>query len=101
MCSDTEKVIANSANKQLLEINRTYPGYIHAKSLLGLKLSYQLQEKLSKVVGIIRGFQINSPNERPLAMNGCLYSLLRGFKQQRRSFILNILQQFDEDDTVL
>ncbi|KAF2880156.1 hypothetical protein ILUMI_26019 [Ignelater luminosus] len=97
MSSDTETVVSNSADKQLLEINRTYPGYIKAKSSLGLKLSYQLQKRLHSI-GMIRGFKINSTNEHPLAMNGFLYSLLRGFKQQRRSFILNILKQFDEDD---
>lgn len=46
--------------------------------------------------GIARGFRLKE-NEPPSALNGFLYSLLRGTKQQRRALVLSMLKQFDEN----
>ncbi len=40
--TDVERV-SHAADKQLQEIEKKYPGFIHMKSLQGIKLSYQLQ----------------------------------------------------------
>ena len=46
--------------------------------------------------GIARGFRLKE-GEPPSALNGFLYSLLRGTKQQRRALVLSMLKQFDEN----
>ena len=45
--------------------------------------------------GIARGFRLRE-GEHPSALNGFLYTLLRGTKQQRRALVLSMLKQFDE-----
>ncbi len=40
--TDAERV-SHSADKQLQEIEKKYPGFIHMKALQGIRLSYQLQ----------------------------------------------------------
>lgn len=95
MSTDTEKLVSHSADKQLGEIEKKYPGFIHTKSQLGVKLSYQLQIILQEGQ-IVRGSRIRVPGEYPTALNGYLYSLLRGSRQQRRALVLNMLKQFDE-----
>ncbi|XP_025832337.1 nipped-B-like protein A [Agrilus planipennis] len=95
MSTDCEKVVSHSADKQLLEIEKKYPGFIHTKSSLGIRLSYQLQ-KILQAEKIVRGFKIKEKGEYPTGLNGYLYSILRNSRQQRRALILNILKQFDE-----
>jgi cohesin loading factor subunit SCC2 len=95
MSTDCEKLVSHSADKQLLEIEKKYPGFIHTKSSLGIMLSYQLQKILQGNV-IVRGSRVREPGEYPSALNGYLYSILRNSRQQRRALILNILKQFDE-----
>ena len=46
--------------------------------------------------GIARGFRLRE-GEIPSALNGFLYTLLRGTKQQRRALVLSMLKQFDEN----
>lgn len=96
MSTDCEKVVSHSADKQLLEIEKKYPGFIHTKSSLGIRLSYQLQRILQQGDKIIRGSRVKEQGEQPAALNGYLYSILRNSRQQRRALILNILKQFDE-----
>lgn len=95
MSTDCEKMVSHSADKQLLEIEKKYPGFIHTKSSLGVRLSYQLQ-KIFQDTEIVRGFRVKEPGEYPSALNGYLYSILRNSRQQRRALILNILKQFDD-----
>lgn len=95
MSTDCEKMVSHSADKQLLEIEKKYPGFIHTKSSLGIRLSYQLQ-KILQGDGIVRGSRVREPGEQPTALNGYLYSILRNSRQQRRALVLNILKQFDE-----
>lgn len=95
MSTDQEVFISHTADKQLQEIEKKYPGFIHAKSSLGISLSYKLQRILQEV-SIVRGFKIKEQGEYPSALNGYLYSLLRSSRQQRRALVLNILKQFDD-----
>lgn len=95
MSTDCEKIVSHSADKQLLELEKKYPGFIHTKSSLGIALSYQLQ-KILQEVAIVRGFRIKEQGEYPSSLNGYLYSILRNSRQQRRALVLNILKQFDE-----
>ncbi|KAJ8977322.1 hypothetical protein NQ317_018604 [Molorchus minor] len=95
MSTDCEKLVSHSADKQLLDIEKKYPGFIHTKSSLGIRLSYQLQ-KILQGDTIVRGFRVKEQGEYPSALNGYLYSILRSSRQQRRALILNILKQFDE-----
>lgn len=95
MSTDSEKMVSHSADKQLMEIEKKYPGFIHTKSQLGVRLSYQLQTIL-QTDEIVRGSRIREQGEYPTALNGYLYSLLRGSRQQRRALALNMLKQFDE-----
>lgn len=131
--TDMERV-SLAADKQLQEIEKKYPGFIHMKALQGIRLSYQLQSLIetgpkdnsspgpSRVLpetpnkkalgvlpnksavasallesqGIARGFRLKE-GEHPGALNGFLYTLLRGTKQQRRALVLSMLKQFDEN----
>ncbi|GJQ87831.1 putative sister chromatid cohesion C-terminus [Trypoxylus dichotomus] len=88
-------MVSHSADKQLLEIEKKYPGFIHTKSSLGVRLSYELQ-KIFQDVEIVRGYRVKEQGEYPSALNGYLYSILRNSRQQRRALILNILKQFDD-----
>lgn len=88
-------MVSHSADKQLLEIEKKYPGFIHTKSTLGIRLSYQLQSILQSDT-IVRGSRVKEEGEYPTALNGYLYSILRNSRQQRRALILNILKQFDD-----
>lgn len=94
MSTDAEKIVSHSADKQLLEIEKKYPGFIHTQSSLGVRLSYELQSILH-VNEIARGFRAEK-GEYPGALNGYLYSILRSVRQQRRALVLNILKQFDD-----
>ncbi|VEN62173.1 unnamed protein product, partial [Callosobruchus maculatus] len=96
MSTDIEKVISHSADKQLLDIEKKYPGFIHTKSSLGIRLSYELQKIMQDNSTIVRGSRVKEKGEYPTALNGYLYSILRNSRQQRRALILNILKQFDE-----
>ncbi|XP_077287915.1 nipped-B cohesin loading factor isoform X2 [Arctopsyche grandis] len=99
MSTDIEVTVSHTADKQLQEIDKKYPGFIHMKSQSGIKLSYNLQKILQicpKNFGIIRGFRIKEPDEYPTALNGFLYSLLRSTKPQRRALALSMLKHFDE-----
>ncbi|CAB3386176.1 Hypothetical predicted protein [Cloeon dipterum] len=94
MSTDKEQAVSHSADKQLQEIEKKYPGFIHMKTLDGIWLSFRLQEILQSGE-MVRGFRTKE-KELPTALNGFLYSILRNTKQQRRAVSLSILKQFDE-----
>lgn len=94
MSTDVEKVVSHSADKQLQEIEKKYPGFIHMKAQLGIRLSYRLQ-RIIQGKEIVRGFRAVE-GEFPGALNGFLYSILRTTKQQRRAIVLSVLKQFEE-----
>lgn len=60
MSTDLEVTVSHTADKNLQEIDKKYPGFIHMKAQLGIKLSYQLQKTLqsnSREKNVIRGFR--------------------------------------------
>lgn len=58
MSTDIEVTVSHTADKHLQEIDKKYPGFIHMKAQLGIKLSYQLQKILQRSrKGVIRGFR--------------------------------------------
>ncbi|XP_034840384.1 nipped-B protein isoform X1 [Maniola hyperantus] len=100
MSTDTEVSVSHTADKHLQEIDKKYPGFIHMKAQLGIKLSYQLQKILqSSKKGLIRGFRKKDQDDLPTALNGFLYSLLRNTRPQRRALVLSLLKQFDDVST--
>ncbi|CAH4032029.1 unnamed protein product [Pieris brassicae] len=100
MSTDTEVTVSHTADKNLQEIDKKYPGFIHMKAQLGIKLSYQLQKILqAKCKGVIRGFRKKEQDDLPSALNGFLYSLLRNTRPQRRALVLSLLKQFDDAST--
>ena len=93
MSTDEDRSISSCADKQLQEIEKKYPGFIHMKAQTGIKLSYQLQ-RIIQGGEMARGFRVKEA-ELPSALNGFLYSILRS-KQQRRALLMSILKQFEE-----
>ncbi|XP_034230674.1 nipped-B-like protein [Thrips palmi] len=100
MSTDMEKVVSHSADKQLQDIEKKYPGFIHMKSQLGIRLSFKLhcilQQGPKGEYVPVRGHRQIEGEPLPTALNGFLYSILRSTKQQRRALVLSILKQFDE-----
>ncbi|XP_034948394.1 nipped-B-like protein A [Chelonus insularis] len=94
MSTDVEKSVSHSADNQLQEIERKYPGFIHMQSQYGIKLSYRLQKILQNNV-VVRGMRLKE-GELPSALNGFLYTILRNTKQQRRAIAISFLKQFEE-----
>lgn len=94
MSTDCEKAVSHSADKQLQDIEKKYPGFIHMKSQFGIKLSYRLQKLLQNDI-TVRGMRVRE-SEFPSALNGFLYTILRNTKQQRRAIVLSFLKHFDE-----
>ncbi|CAG4981013.1 unnamed protein product [Parnassius apollo] len=101
MSTDVEVTVSHTADKNLQEIDKKYPGFIHMKAQLGIKLSYQLQKILQNNLdkGIIRGFRKKDQDDLPTSLNGFLYSLLRNTRPQRRALVLSLLKQFDDVST--
>ncbi|XP_050664265.1 nipped-B-like protein A isoform X2 [Leptidea sinapis] len=100
MSTDTEITVSHTADKNLQEIDKKYPGFIHMKAQLGIRLSYQLQKILQNDNnGVIRGFRKKDQDELPSSLNGFLYSLLRNTRPQRRALVLSLLKQFDDAST--
>ncbi|XP_060078784.1 nipped-B-like protein isoform X3 [Ylistrum balloti] len=93
--TDSEQSIRVKADQQLQEIEKKYPGFIHMKSLHGLKLSYRLQQILqddhSKP---IRGMR--SPDENVQSLNAYLYTVLRSNRPHRRAILTTLLNLFDD-----
>ena len=95
MSTDCEKLVSHSADRQLQDIEKKYPGFVHTKAQVGIKLSYRLQKILQKDLSLVRGMRLKE-GEYPAALNGFLYTILRNTKQQRRAIVQSFLKQFDE-----
>lgn len=96
MSTDSEQRVSHTADKELQDIEKKYPGFIHMKLMEGIRLSYQLQHVLPRQQdGPLRGFRVKE-GEIPSALNGFLYSCLRTTKASRRSILMMLLKQFDE-----
>ena len=94
MSTDCEEMIAHSADKQLQDIEKKYPGFVSMKAMQGFRLSYRLQTLL-QTQEPTRGFR-QKTGELPGSLNSFLYSTMRGTKQQRRAVAISLLRQFDE-----
>merc|ERR1712240_310441 len=91
-----EQRVSHTADKELQDIEKKYPGFIHMKLMKGIMLSFRLQQLLQKSDGgPLRGFR-QKEGELPGALNGFLYSCLRSTKSQRRAILMNLLKQFDD-----
>ena len=97
MSTDAEQRVSHTADKELQDIEKKYPGFIHMKLMEGIRHSYQLQQVLPRRggEGPLRGFRTKE-GELPSALNGFLYSCLRANKSQRRAILMMLLKQFDE-----
>ncbi|XP_037089456.1 nipped-B-like protein B [Pollicipes pollicipes] len=100
MSTDPDERVSHTADKQLQEIEKKYPGFIQMKATAGIRLSFELQKILQadcEVGGITttRGLKLRE-GEPPAALNGFLYSILRTSKQQRRAIAISCLRNFDE-----
>lgn len=94
MSTDSEEAIAHSADKQLQDIEKKYPGFIGMKAMQGFRLSYRLHTLIQENPPT-RGFR-SKEGEHPGALNGFLYSIMRSTKQHRRAVAFSLLKQFEE-----
>ena len=98
MSTDGDKRVSHTADRELQDIEKKYPGFIHMKLMRGIRLSYALQQVRAQsgrqTIGhhipndfvcvvqvlhkkdVIRGFRITE-GELPAALNGYLYSILK------------------------
>ncbi|KAK4306344.1 hypothetical protein Pmani_021828 [Petrolisthes manimaculis] len=94
MSTDCEEAVAHSADKQLQDIEKKYPGFIGMKAMQGFRLSYRLHSLIQNAPPT-RGFRTKE-GEHPSALNGFLYSIMRSTKQHRRAVAFSLLKQFEE-----
>jgi len=98
MATDMEQRISHTADRELQDIEKKYPGFIHMKLLQGIKLSFTLQEILQRGQpnkACVRGSR-SKDGDLPSALNGFLYSILKNTKAQRRGILTSLLKQFEE-----
>ena len=102
MSTDSEQRVSHTADKELQDIEKKYPGFIHMKLMEGIRLSYQLQHVLPRqqADGPLRGFRVKE-GEIPSALDGYLYSCLRTTKASRRSILMMLLKQFSEKNILV
>ncbi len=111
MSTDSQSVVAHSADVQLQDIEKKYPGFIHMKLLQGIRLSHRLQEITTdprsysagdgersegEPVVIVRGCRTYKEGDMPTALNGFLYSIMKTTKSTRRAILNSLLKQFDD-----
>jgi cohesin loading factor subunit SCC2 len=105
MSTDVESVVAHTADRELQDIEKKYPGFILSKLLQGIKLSHRLQEVIKNKgveyrsgahMTVVRGCRQNKEGEPPVALNGFLYSIMNATKSQRRAILNSLLKQFDD-----
>ncbi|KAL3316738.1 hypothetical protein Ciccas_004607 [Cichlidogyrus casuarinus] len=117
MQTDTDPNVRVKADAQLCDIDCKFPGFVNMRAAQGLSLSYRLQFMLYEQVtsdefkmqqsstntqpqasyGSIRG-SWNPEADVPSALNSHLYSMLRGNRNQRRSFLNSLISLFDESN---
>lgn len=96
MGTDSEAVIRIKAEQQLQEIEKKYPGFIHMKTLQGIRMSYRLQTTLQEgsAHGIVRG--LRNPDDNSQSLNAFLYTVLRTNRSHRRAILTTLLNLFDD-----
>ncbi|XP_066509612.1 nipped-B-like protein A [Hoplias malabaricus] len=96
MGTDPEPTMRNKADQQLVDIDKKYTGFIHMKAVAGIKMSFQVQQAVMgscSVGSIIRGFR---KDESHTALCSHLYSMIRNQRNQRRAFLISLLNLFDD-----
>uniref|UniRef100_A0AAR2L9K3 Nipped-B protein n=1 Tax=Pygocentrus nattereri TaxID=42514 RepID=A0AAR2L9K3_PYGNA len=94
MGTDPEPTMRNKADQQLVEIDKKYTGFIHMKAVAGMKMAYQVQQAvIGSSSSIIRGFRKDESNT---ALCSHLYSMVRNSRNQRRAFLVSLLNLFDD-----
>ncbi|KAL7836079.1 hypothetical protein AOLI_G00273630 [Acnodon oligacanthus] len=94
MGTDPEPTMRNKADQQLVEIDKKYTGFIHMKAVAGMKMAYQVQQAvIGSCSSIIRGFRKDESNT---ALCSHLYSMVRNSRNQRRAFLVSLLNLFDD-----
>lgn len=105
MSTDAHTEVSHTADRELQDIEKKYPGFIHMKLLQGIRLSHQLQEvvlgseegrRRKGDDGIVRGCRVQKEGELPTALNGFLYTIMKTTKSQRRAILTSLLKQFDD-----
>ncbi|XP_064624377.1 nipped-B-like protein isoform X2 [Lineus longissimus] len=101
MGTDTDNTIRVKADQQLQEIDKKYPGFIHMKSLQGIKMSYRLQvilqnDQSEPIRGIRYTTNQQSNTTSCTSLNSFLYSVVRSSRQQRRAILTSLLNLFDD-----
>ena len=62
MSTDHEQRVSHTADKELQDIEKKYPGFIHMKLMKGIMLSFRLQQLLQKADGKLSQFCLVSSN---------------------------------------
>ncbi|XP_061623951.1 nipped-B-like protein A isoform X2 [Phyllopteryx taeniolatus] len=94
MGTDPEPSMRNKADQQLVEIDKKYTGFIHMKAVAGMKMSFNLQQSIERSrKTIIRGYR---QDETHSALCSHLFSMIRTNRQQRRAFLISLLNLFDD-----
>ena len=101
MSTDAHTEVSHTADRELQDIEKKYPGFIHMKLLQGIKLSHELQQIIiggerGGGDGIVRGCRVQKEGELPTALNGFLYTIMKTTKAQRRAILTSLLKQFDD-----
>ncbi|KAF8784326.1 nipped-B-like protein [Argiope bruennichi] len=91
--SDDDPIVRTKADQLLQEIEKKYPGFIQMKAMLGVRMSFKMQQLIRSQDEILRGFR--TP-DTPVSRNGFLYSVMRSTRQSRRAFLFSLLKLFDE-----
>ncbi|GBM90286.1 Nipped-B-like protein [Araneus ventricosus] len=91
--SDDDPVVRTKADQLLQEIEKKYPGFIQMKAMLGVRMSFKMQQLIRGRNEILRG--VRTP-DAPVSRNGFLYSVMRSTRQSRRAFLFSLLKLFDE-----
>ncbi|XP_035208995.1 nipped-B-like protein isoform X2 [Stegodyphus dumicola] len=92
LSSDDNLEIRYTADKLLQENEKKYPGFTQMKAVMGMRISFKMQQLVHNQK-FLRGFR---ELETPVSRNAFLYSVLRSNRQNRRAFILSLLKLFDE-----
>jgi cohesin loading factor subunit SCC2 len=112
MTTDLIPSIRNKIEPLLKEIDQKYGGMLVTKAIAGIRWTFEIHRKLYiKSSHVFRGFRASEHcTENVLDSNGlpktsseavsvlnALYACLRTNRQQRRSFLKNVIQMFSDD----
>jgi cohesin loading factor subunit SCC2 len=114
MTTDSVSIIRNKIEPLLKEIDQKYSGMVATKAIFGIRWSFEMHRRLNednKKSSIVRGFRASEhctdsvldENKLPkssaeaVAVLNALYVCLRTNRNQRRSFLKNVIGMFSDD----